>query len=359
MYRTFEIKNFRCFDHLKLDDLKRVNLIGGKNNVGKTALLEALYLYSRAFNPEYVLDLETSRRLRLDFQRPLITIWDWIFNLASSTKVLEFNGDDTELGHRLYRLRVVHEQEELSKISLKVSGDRSTNGWTLSSERLPSLALDYSQENNPQKGTIYLTFDILGRGSLQPAPPPPPCPVSYVLSQGRPSAEENAARFTRLVVSGKQDLLLQSLGILEPRLRNLSLLIFSGEGLIHGEIGIGRPIPLNYMGEGVNRLANFIMAISDNGGGVVLIDEIENGLHYSVLKDVWKAIGKAAREFNTQVFATTHSWECIIAAHRAFSETEYDFRYHRLDRTKEGTIRVVTYDEESLEAAKESDFEVR
>ncbi len=109
-------------------------------------------------------------------------------------------------------------------------------------------------------------------------------------------------------------------------------------------------IPLSFMGEGLTSLAAIILKISGTADGVLLIDEIENGFHHSTLVNVWKAIGQAARQFNTQIFATTHSWECITAAHHAFSESEnYDFRLHRLDRD-EDEISVKTYDQESLDA---------
>ena len=111
----------------------------------------------------------------------------------------------------------------------------------------------------------------------------------------------------------------------------------------------------------MSRLASILLAISHAKGGAILVDEIENGLHYSVQTDVWKAIASTARTFNTQVFATTHSSEMIDAAHKAFmDETEYDFRYHRLDRSqKTGEIKVVTYDQETLDAAIEMNMERR
>ena len=52
MYKSFKIKNFRCFKELAITSFKRVNLIAGLNNVGKTALLEALFLHCGATNPE-------------------------------------------------------------------------------------------------------------------------------------------------------------------------------------------------------------------------------------------------------------------------------------------------------------------
>ena len=90
-----------------------------------------------------------------------------------------------------------------------------------------------------------------------------------------------------------------------------------------------------------------------------MIDEIENGFHHSVLSLVWAAIGEAARRYDTQVFATTHSFECIEAAHEAFCENRpYAFRLHRLDRVENET-KVITYDQETLGAAIRSGLEVR
>jgi AAA15 family ATPase/GTPase len=113
------------------------------------------------------------------------------------------------------------------------------------------------------------------------------------------------------------------------------------------------------MGEGIGRLLSIILAIANAKGGTILIDEIENGLHYSVLTDVWKAIADAARRVDVQIFATTHSQECIRAAHEAFENTEqYDFRYHRLEQVKD-EIRAVTYDQETLATSDEMNLEMR
>jgi AAA15 family ATPase/GTPase len=90
-----------------------------------------------------------------------------------------------------------------------------------------------------------------------------------------------------------------------------------------------------------------------------MVDEIESGFHYSVVKDVWTAVGKLAREANVQVFAATHSWECLKAAHGAFSECKnYDFRLHRLDRM-DGETTSSTYDGQMLSTALESGTELR
>src|SRR5207237_5063953 len=107
----------------------------------------------------------------------------------------------------------------------------------------------------------------------------------------------------------------------------------NGPVMMYCDIGVKRRIPMSQMGEGMTRLLSLVLEITNASDGIVLIDEIENGLHHSVLTKVWKAIAVAARRSDTQIFATTHSWECIKSAHEAFLESEfYDLRLHRIDR---------------------------
>jgi AAA15 family ATPase/GTPase len=92
---------------------------------------------------------------------------------------------------------------------------------------------------------------------------------------------------------------------------------------------------------------------------VLLIDEIENGLHHSVLPVIWKGLFLAAKEFDVQIFATTHSWECILAADAAARTGEiYDLALIRLDRVKED-IKATVIDEKSLSTARELQWEMR
>jgi len=74
---------------------------------------------------------------------------------------------------------------------------------------------------------------------------------------------------------------------------------------------------------------------------------------------VWEAIAQAARQSNTQIFATTHSWECVVAAHQALNASEvYDFLFHRFNLTN-GEIKAVTYDQRKLNTAIATGLEVR
>jgi hypothetical protein len=103
------------------------------------------------------------------------------------------------------------------------------------------------------------------------------------------------------------------------------------------DIGLSELLPLAQVGQGVYRLATILADIIGEKTDVLLIDEIENGLHHSVQKQVWTGLAVLAKELNVQIFATTHSGECLHAAHRAFLERDpYDLGVIQLFRTEEG-----------------------
>jgi hypothetical protein len=177
-------------------------------------------------------------------------------------------------------------------------------------------------------------------------------PSVYLGSGGALSAQDEAF-FGKIETAKRQDEILPALRILEPRLQRLALAPLAGESVIYGDIGLAKLVPIPFMGEGVGRVLSIVLAIANAPGGVVLIDEVENGLHYSVMKDVWKAMAVAARQMDVQVFASTHSYECIQAAHEAFTASgTYDLRLHRLERINE-EIQVAGYDQEILGYATE------
>jgi len=360
MYRLFEIKNFRCFHELTINGLERVNLIAGLNNVGKTALLEALFLHCGAYNPELALRLNAFRGIegvKVEFTRWAETPWDSLFTDFDTSKNVELISENEETGRRLLQLKVVREPEELRKIGQSIQrGSDKAEAVPLSLGAAQVLQLEYKEKR--RQGKYYMILDPKG-ARTEPIPPPPPFPAIFLAARGRTSLAEDAQRFGKLEIEGRHDVVLKAMQVIEPQLRRLTVVVTSSGPMIHGDIGLARLIPLPVMGEGMARFASLVLAVGNAPNGVVLVDEIENGLHHSVLAKVWRAIGEVARQFNTQIFATTHSLECIKAAHGAFSENErYDFRLHRLERVNK-TIRIVTYDQESLDASIEIGLEVR
>ena len=116
-------------------------------------------------------------------------------------------------------------------------------------------------------------------------------------------------------------------------------------------------VPLAMMGEGMTRLARLVLAIATAPNGLVLVDEIETGFHHTVMFDVWRTVDEAAKQFDTQIVATTHSYECVQAAHAALGDGD-GFLLHRLEVSEAGN-RCVTYQPESIDAAMRHELEVR
>ncbi|MDQ7034441.1 MAG: AAA family ATPase, partial [Anaerolineae bacterium] len=180
-------------------------------------------------------------------------------------------------------------------------------------------------------------------------------------SREKASFEDSAKLFSHLQRERKQAVILDALKIIDERVTSLEILYDGYPPMIYAELGLKQPMPIATMGDGFNRVFSLVLAMSAVQGGVLLIDEIENGLHYSIQTKIWKAIAKAAELFNVQIFATTHSFEMIRAAQEAFKETgEDDFRFYRLDRDPDTQdIEAVRYSPKTIDAAVRLEYEVR
>ncbi len=122
--------------------------------------------------------------------------------------------------------------------------------------------------------------------------------------------------------------------------------------------GIDERLPLGHLGDGMQRMLSVALALVNSKDGILLIDEIENGLHYLVQPDLWRLVFKLAQLLNVQVFATTHSWDCIEAFQEAAQEDNQEGMLIRL-QSKKGEISATVYDEEELKIATRGQIEVR
>src|SRR2546422_5141395 len=172
--------------------------------------------------------------------------------------------------------------------------------------------------------------------------------------------QQDAIDYDRVVLkAGGEERLEGLLRKIEPRLKNIRSIKPHGAALIYIDLGLKEKIPAIHFGQGFIRLLSIYAELITSGKKVLLIDEVENGLHYSVLTEIWRGLLHAAQLEGVQIFATTHSYECIKAAHAAFAETmDYDFALHRLEEVK-GDITVTSYDRETLETSLASNFEIR
>jgi hypothetical protein len=359
MYTSFKINNFRCFHSLSIGPLQKINLITGDNNVGKTALLEALWLHHGYHNPELGLRLRTFRGL--DRIKRDEFLWDLFleFDPENEIDLTSRTQDGQE-----HTLQIVVREHPISHMPLHKDRAIEENGQ----DALDADMLD-QETTAPVESEVRLLYTggIEAHAYVEPdgvrfeRPPTTKRPSGiYLTTSQRSSPETLAERFGNLVVEREDKRIVEILRIIEPRLKTLIVRHMGGGPVLYGDIGLRRLIPLPLMGDGLGRWLNIALAIPQaQGGGILLIDEIENGLYYSVMRDVWIAIDDLAHEYDVQIFATTHSEECVFAAYQAFAASEqFHFVLHRLEKV-EGRVQAVTYDQGMLEAAFEIDAEVR
>ena len=360
MYRSFQVRNFRCFDHLEMTDLTRVNLVAGRNGVGKTALLEALFLHAGAYNPKLTLNIHGFRgydAVKFELGRWAETPWGALFPEFDPSQAIEFSSQDDVGVRRASRLRLLRDSDDLARAAVVVQPYvEAVRESPVSYETSAVLELEYEEAQSSHK--YFMIVEPEG-SRIRPLPPAPPFPAFFMAARTRVPRSEDVERFSKLKLEGHEGVLLGILKVIEPRLKHLEVLAPGGVSMIHGDVGLRRMLPLFDLGEGVVRLTSLVVSMARAKGGVVLVDEIENGLHHSVLSKVWQAVGQAAREFGVQLFCTTHSWEAIVAAHEAFSSREpYELGLFRLDRVRDA-VRAISYDQSALGAAIESGLEVR
>lgn len=366
MFRRLQIKNFRLFSDLEINWLSRINLIAGRNNCGKTTVLEALFLLCGAGNAELVLRINAFRRVHQVQGFPSIVpeiFWNPLFFDFDMGRSIEIIGKLA--GTRRMRLTIAPERESTIRIPrdhISQSPHKERGGITdlqdaqvLRTGGAPSMGLRLScnlPDNKRREGHIGLTEQ-----GVEIKRPTSNVPFQAVfLSSHSGNLQEDANRLGHLRRRKQGDLLTEALRIVEPRLQSVEDISASGFPMLWGDIGLSELVPLSAMGEGMTHIARIVLAISSAPSGVVLIDEIENGIHYSIMDKVWAVVLETARLFDTQIFATTHSFECFKSAHDALRG---DWRYHRLDRTGDDSIHCVTFDQENVKAAVRHGLEVR
>ena len=346
MLKRLQIRNFRGFNALKIDPLSGINLIAGKNNSGKTSLLEALFLLSSAGNAQIAVNTNVIRGIEpgAPLKDPF---WKQLFYNLDMGRHIEIKGYYKSRGE--LALKITSERQPTTEIPLeRTDGISATN---LFDER--SLIFQY-RDSVSKKIKSHIRIKEQELEVNQPATNIL-LPAAILLSRTR-HPHEDAMRLGQLRRQKQGDLLLKALQTIEPRLQSIEDNSSSGTPMIWGDIGLPELMPLSAMGEGMTQIARLVLAIASMPDGVVLVDEIENGIHHSVLPDVWRAIDEAAKQFHTKIFATTHSFECIEAAHQALGPD--GFLLHRLE-VSDAENRCVTFKPNGISAAIRHNLEVR
>lgn len=367
MIKSIRLKNFKSFSKLDLPEISNITLVGGRNNVGKSSLLESVFLFYDIGNPGMFLRHLTWRGFEpnsLDAETTVAPIFhDFEMEHPLSISVT----DDIYHSEMKVSFNPNYTQKSLN-IGLPESG---TSAPQVQMDFAPilSYALDISYQTS---GRSELKTQLIVRQgpnnvNMEFAPnltqSPPDLMRKAAIYLGlrmKTDPGEDAIRFGKLDIERRGDRVIEFLKILQPNLIGLSAVPVFQKSMMYADIGMNRKIPVAYLGDGVGRLLTIILAIATAKNGVVLIDEVDSGIHHSMMARVWEGICSAAREFNCQIIATTHSYEALQTVYESTEKAGFsrDFCYIRLDRQGQD-ILAKTYSHKVLGAALANGWEVR
>ena len=293
--------NFRFFRHLKIKRLARVNLIVGKNNVGKTSLLEALYLYAHRGVPAMVIQQLAARDEVSYFTevKPQGAIEQGYDSVLAIRHLFygHLNGSQhsIQLGppNKSLCLTVVDEEPDLSGV-----GD-------------PVLVVKIGEETKRYSLLRHFQGQLppLTRAGIKNR-------CLFIPAQGLTN-EEMEILWDNITLTDLEQEIVSALQIIAPNVQALNFIMASRRSRVRiPKVKIekfAKPIALGTMGEGMNRILGIALGLVNAKDGMLLIDDVESGFHYSVLTDVLRLIFQMAARLNIQVFVTSHRWECIDA----------------------------------------------
>jgi AAA15 family ATPase/GTPase len=336
------------------NSVKQINLIAGKNNTGKSSILEAVAIYACKGKMNDVISLLDNRgeysvnQTVADYTETNVNSLSRLF----SGKAVEYHRDSaiqTGAINDFVSLRFVKyiynaQNQASEKILLDNENDSNAKtGFEISYKDtfLIQLNMPVNRFENlivPEKYQIVGASDIHG--------------------------EMNGKLFDNITLTEKESHVIEALRIIEPRMERIAFITDKSSQTRNAVMklsGMRDVSPLRSMGDGVNRILTIILAMVNVENGYLLIDEFENGLHYSVQEQLWKIIFRTAKTLNVQVFATTHSNDCIRSFGNILNSGDYDSTIGKLIRLdkKNDIVFDTDFNAEELHTANVQNIEIR
>ena len=360
--KKIHIKGFRGISDLEIPDLGMINLIVGKNNTSKTSVLESIFLLVGASNPLLVSSINTFRNLVLTDEDDL----RFVFNKLNFENLLQIKGEFSERElHRDLKIKpgkkiIYSENSNSSKNGISFPNLNTATGEPLVKE----LIFDFTNKEFQKKAQHFQGSFTLDNNNLTINPPQKykeEIKAIYVLPSSYALSDTLEKQLENLIVNKQEQKIVEGLKHIDSSIQGIALGV---NRMVYVDIGINRLIPLNLLGDGIRRMLNIILSISGVNNGIALIDEIDNGLHFSTLTVLWKTVLEASKQFNVQIFTTTHNYETLKYLKLLLDEPDLHHyqscvRSITLQRLNDQSIKAYTYTYEKFGYSIDQGIEIR
>lgn len=327
LVETMTLKNFRGFTDLTLEGLRRINFVLGPNGSGKTALLEGVSL-GLGHSPQMAIALRRFRGLPM-LNGPIVhlfTFFDDLFHRFDTKTPVQITLTGVQENTKVTRrLTIGKERQGLITVPLKDMG-ADEDAATVSDNFNSPIFFEWAHEKENTAREVFKTAPRLTPVGLQMEAGAAALPFIFFPARGFFDAASVAESFSRLDQEGRAADFIRAMQDIYPDLEEISVAFEQNMGQLWAKLhGINRKFSISLVSDGMSRIAEILLGISRFSGGVALIDEVENGIHFKKYGEVLKAIDTFSRRFGTQVFITTHNDEILDAFLRTEGAKKEDF----------------------------------
>ena len=352
MVKKISIENFKGFDDLTVDGLERICLFSGKNNIGKSSLLEALFLFMDHLAND---SFSKINNFRGGYPGDVNSYWEAVFYNLDLNRIIKIcvTDDSTE------NMLTYRKDENYLPRSAEGIPDSILAQFRTAAKESYSLLFNYDSPDYHEAGHFFSS----GEGVLRQVETSLPGneirmlkPTRFINGKLARTIDTVIDGIGELELSGRKGIIIDILREMDPTIEDIVTISRQNISQLHIKVN-GRWLPLQYAGDGVVKLLNVCMAIIERKDGLLLIDELETGFHYSMYGKLWRIIDRISRESNCQIIATTHSYELIASAENNLIAPE-EFAYFRLGNNGD-SIHAFRYDYPMLGSALKSELEVR
>ena len=361
MLRSIRIENYRSFESMEVKNLKKLNIITGKNGSGKSSFLEAIFLICGAANAGLSMSISGFRgenRIHPESDYLFSSIFP---NLDVKSKVtIEASSMPVK----------THQERSVRKLMITpllrpdiLPGRSSTN------TRISGVNFRFNGPSGNQTSEVRLNTQMSsnvnpGLPLQQPPifvdvqPQPDLINARFVSPYVRELMEQEADLISSATKAKQVGRIVEALQLIEPRIKSILPITEYGHSSVWVDLDGPVMMPISSLGSGFYNLLNIVLAIYEGSSGVVIIDEIEDGLHYTVLPKLSRLLIEASHKYSAQIFVSTHSAEFLHILIREAEKLEFnDMSIIRL--SKDEPQRSIVFDNNDIAVADEFDAELR
>jgi len=381
MLDSLDIKNYRNLKELRINSLGRVNLITGKNNTGKSTILEAVAIYATKGDLNLIYELlgERGENFRQSVRPNEVSKNPTESNIRTfsslfTNRVIGFEREHSisigSIENTLFGEEKSYEKSVSLKFVKYFDEIQKDNQGVITTRKLTILENDADKQLANFK--VGVEIRVGSSSYILPLEDERPYRINFrglgnnesfqFIRTRNIDKEINGKLWDNITLTEKEQYVIEALKIIEPTTERIAFIEENPRErtAVIKLSNAANVLPLRSMGDGINRILTIILALVNSDNGFLLIDEFENGLHYTVQEQLWKVIFNLSQKLNVQIFITTHSEDCITGFENILNspDNKLEGKLIRLDNVN-GIIKQVEFNAQELKIATDHNIETR